>query len=91
MPLGESMITVIRSNRRKKVNDSYFKIEAASTKNKQKKNFDHTSASPELLQKIRTEMEAQHRKRNKTLLLISSIIFSLLVILLWYLKDQNYI
>ena len=91
MPLGESMITMIRSNRRKKVNDSYFKIEAASTKNKQKENFDHTPASPELLQKIKTEMEAQHRKRDKTLLLISCIIFSLLVIALWYLKSQNYI
>ncbi|GGG27126.1 hypothetical protein GCM10011344_29850 [Dokdonia pacifica] len=91
MPLGESMITVIRSNRRKKVNDSYFKIDTTSIKNKQKENFDHTSAGPELLHKIKTEMEAQHRKRNKTLLLIGGIIFIILATTLWFLKDQNYI
>lgn len=91
MPLGESMITVLRSNKRKNVNDSYFKIEATSTKNKQKENFDHISASPELLQKIKAEIEAQHRKRNKTLLLIGGVIFSILMIAFWYLKNQNYI
>jgi len=90
MPLGESMITSLRSNKRKNVNDSYFKIGVTSIKNKHKGSFDHTPASPELLQKIKTKIEIQHKKRNKTLLFISSIIFSLLAILLWYLKNQNY-
>ncbi|WP_299680733.1 hypothetical protein [uncultured Dokdonia sp.] len=91
MPLGESMITVLRSNKRKNVNDSYFKNRATTIKDRQKESFDHTSASPQLLHKIKTEIEAQHRKRNKTLLLIGGIIFIILATTLWFLKDQNYI
>jgi len=91
MPLGESMITVLRSNKRKNVNDSYFKNRATTIKDRQKESFDHTSASQELLHKIKTEMESQHRKRNKILLLIGGVIFIILATALWFLKDQNYI
>jgi hypothetical protein len=91
MPLGESMITVLRSNKRKNVNDSYFKNRATTIKDKQKGSFDHKKASPEVLLKIKTEIEEKKQKRNKKLVFISIAIFILLAICLWYLKYFNYI
>ncbi len=91
MPFGESMITTLRSNKRKNVNDAFLKNGVTTLKDRKKGDFDHKKASPELLLKIKTEIEAQHRKRNKTLLLIGGIIFIILATTLWFLKDQNYI
>ncbi len=91
MPLGESMITVLRSNKRKNVNDSYFKNSVTTTKDRQKGRFDHKKASPELLLKIKEEIVGRKRKRNKKLIFISIAIFILLAACLWYLKHFNYI
>ena len=91
MPFGESMITTLRSNKRKNVNDAFLKNGVTTLKDRKKGNFDHKKASPELLLKIKTEMEKTKRKRNKKLLLIAGFIFIILTTVLWFLKDQNYI
>lgn len=91
MPFGESMITTLRSNKRKNVNDTFLKNGVTTLKDRQKGNFDHKKASPELLLKIKTEIQEKRRKRNKKLLLIGGIIFSLLATCLWYLKYFDYI
>ncbi|WP_299217516.1 hypothetical protein [uncultured Dokdonia sp.] len=91
MPFGESMITTLRSNKRKNVNDTFLKNGVTTIKDRQKGNFNHKIASPELLLKIKTEIEEKKRKRNKKLIIISVVIFILLAICLWYLKYENYI
>lgn len=91
MPLGESMITTLRSNKRKEVNDAFFKNRATTIKNRQKGNFNHKKASPELIRKIKTEMQQKRKVRNKKLLYIGFIISVLLITTLWFLNNQNYI
>lgn len=91
MPLGESMITSLRSNKRKEVNDTYFKNRATTTKGKQKGSFEHKKASPELIHKIKTEMQQKRKARNKKLFYTGIIISALLVATLWFLNNQNYI
>ena len=54
MPFGESMITTLRSNKRKNVNDAFLKNGVTTLKDRKKGNFDHKKASPELLLKIKT-------------------------------------
>lgn len=91
MPLGESMITTLRSNKRKEVNDAYFKNRATTTKDRQKGSFDHKKASPELIHKIKTEMQQKRKARNKKLFYMGVIISVLLITALWFLNNQNYI
>ena len=91
MPSGESMLTSLRSNKRKNVNDSFFKNGFTTIKDRKQGNFDHKKASPEMLQKIRKDLRESKRKRNRKLTFIGSVIFIVLFIMLWYLKSENYI
>ncbi len=47
---------------------------------------DPKKASPELLYKIRTEMQLKQRSRNKKMIYISSFIFIIIAIGLWLLN-----
>lgn len=91
MPLGESMITSLRSNKRKEVNVAYFKNKATTIKDKQKSNFDHKKASPELIHKIKTKMQRKRKARNKKLLYIGFIISAAIAIIMWLLIEYRII
>lgn len=91
MPLGESMITTLRSNKRKNVNDTFLKNGITTIKDRQKGSFDHKKASPELIHKIKMEMQKKQKRRRVKLLYVGILISIVMLCCLWYLEHFNYI
>lgn len=91
MPLGESMITTLRSNKRHKVNNTILKNGFTTIKDRKAGSFDHKTASPELLKEIQEKLQKDQKKSNtKKIILIGSIVI-IVSLGMWFLVHNNYI
>ncbi|WP_452222597.1 hypothetical protein [Lacinutrix chionoecetis] len=83
MPLGESMITVIRNNNLLRRAKSHLEHQFFVTKKKDTSGFNLPKATPELLEKIRLEIKVEQQKQTiKTLMAFLALLLVLILIIL---------
>ncbi len=81
MPLGESMISSLKSNKSIKLDKtSRFKKTLGGYGKNKRHEFDFPKASPELLEQIKQKAQKDHKRKR----LISAILFIILFCVLVY-------
>lgn len=86
MPLGESMLTTIRSNKSIMLDKSkHFRKTKSVFDENSKTEFDFPKASPELLMEIKERMRKENKKTRTRSIIIYSVLVIIVVATLYFL------
>ncbi|MDT0559357.1 hypothetical protein RM697_11890 [Ichthyenterobacterium sp. W332] len=87
MPLGESMISIVRSNKRIMIDKSkHFRKSLGGYGPKQKVAYDFPQASDQEIKRLSQKIARENKKIERKQLLVFSIIISLILLVLFCLR-----
>ncbi|SHG61051.1 hypothetical protein [Winogradskyella jejuensis] len=84
MPLGESMLSTIRSNKSIRIDKSkHFRKTKSVYGENSKTEYNFPEASPELLEKIKERIQKENKKTRTKMVVISTVLVVVVLILLF--------